>query len=193
MRVVIAGGCSLMVCVWLMRTSTEESKGRASATSASSQVVHEMSAGVPAVSKLAGQSTRQGEAASDVSPGTGVVREWTGAADRRLGDLVPDVSHPEAVQFIPLRIGPEREVLMEVRRFREVAPGEGVFIGLVAGNAYSTAVFSYVGEAFAGFVTLYDERRSFQITASEDGLMRVTELDLDASPGCAPPLLPQNT
>jgi hypothetical protein len=98
---------------------------------------------------------------------------------------------PAALRSFTVRLGPNRTAEVEVARYDELNDDEGVYAGTVRGAPDSQAVFSYVGLAHAGTVVLGAEQRAFYITATEDGLMRITELDLTRAPLCGQPLLAQ--
>lgn len=96
---------------------------------------------------------------------------------------------PQSLRSFSVRLAPARSAEVDVASFEVLAEEEGVFSGTVRGQPDSQAVFSYVGLAYAGTVVLGAEQRAFYITATENGVMRITELDLTKAPTCGQPLL----
>jgi len=98
---------------------------------------------------------------------------------------------PMALPSFTVPLGGGRSVDVDVAHFEDLGVDERVYSGSVRGQRESQAVFSYVGLAYAGTVVLGDEQRAYYITATEDGRMRITELDLTRAPGCGAALPPE--
>lgn len=133
----------------------------------------------------------ESEAALDPVPGSAEVAFHEFSVDTPLIAVAHAGGDPADLPTFRVRLGPDRFADVDVARFDALNDEEGVYSGAIRGHPDSQAVFSYVGLAHAGTVVLPDEERAFYITATEEGLMRVTEVDLTRAPLCAPPLVAQ--
>lgn len=110
--------------------------------------------------------------------------EWARLGEARLvSDLRAQVAAPLPGTF-PLALGPGRDFEVEVARVEQLNEREGVVVGRISGRPDSTAVLSYVGDAAAGTVHLPNSRRALNLYRTEDGLLRVIEIDLARAPEC---------
>lgn len=113
-----------------------------------------------------------------------VVSEWARPHERGLiAALRAEVAASKRGR-IPLSIGPGREFELEVQRVQDLGGNEGVVIGKLVGRPDSTVVLSYVEDAAAGTVHLPNSQRALNLYRTEDGLLRVIEIDLSRAPEC---------
>jgi hypothetical protein len=131
---------------------------------------------------LPASATAAGQPALDPSVRGG----WRGQFDTPLIALAR--ANPTArlpVERIRLTLSPRESATILIDHFEAAGDSEGVFEGVVEGKPGSTVILSYVGLAQAGMVHLPAEGRAFRIRGTDDGAVRITEVDLHRAPECA--------
>lgn len=183
-RMVLIGGLILgAVAFWRLRTAEEAPEPEAPAVGTT-----------PHPARITASTDERDPAAVAIpTPVAGsdpaIVALWELPVEVPLIEMAFRDGDPVWLRSFPVRLGPHRTAEVDVELFEEIGGEEGVFTGSVRGQPDSTAVFSYVGRAYAGTVVLGSEERAFYVTATEDGRMRITELDLRHAPLCGQPLL----
>lgn len=117
----------------------------------------------------------------------GVVGKWTRPTDGALARSVGEQIRAGFPSSARLELGPDRSDVLLITRTEDLGDNQGSVSGSLQGWPDSTVVLGYADGAVSGTVNLPHEQRSYIISQTEDGTLRVTELDLTQAPQCGEP------
>lgn len=138
--------------------------------------------------------TKGGEGSLQVAPteslDPGVRRQIFVRIDRPLSEIAPPDEDGGVLIGFTLPVFDDKDLEVEILRHESHGPASGAFVGRIAGRPDSFVFLGYDGPAEAGTVQIPAEGYLLSISYAGDGLLRISELDPQSLPGCAPPLRP---
>lgn len=121
-----------------------------------------------------------------------IVSEWVRPGEATLVARLRAEIEASARGTLALSLGPNRDFAVRVLRVRDLGGDEGVVVGRIDNHPNSTVVLSYVRDAAAGTVHLPNSSRALNLYRTEDGVLRVIEIDLLRAPECGEAVVAQN-
>lgn len=103
---------------------------------------------------------------------------------RPLREIVETAKTHRVPLHIPLPLRQGETFDFHVQRIESPGSDDGVLVGEIAGHPGSLVVLSYVGLAQAGTIQLPAEGTAFRVRGTDDGAVRIDEIDLRKAPEC---------